>query len=309
MKIVKIFFLVLMTNLFFLLPLQAQEDLPPYEKVIEIIDLGDGFKLLKLEDGSVIRVRYELADKIDLKVIGSVTYNQDKKEYLYEYSLFSSTNSVQNVWNFMIIVSNEKLIKDVQAIKGWYEPVNPKDWTDFLSWRNVVWVSWGAPTEAQVRPGSSASGFKFTSISSLPGIVDYYAEGDTEPPCFQPGEAIDYIPGYDDHTPYGPGTVGKTIGPVPIPKPFNPISFIGSLTSLNEKCYSLSWIKGTETKQALKKILLDGKRQLEKGQIISAKNTLLAFIDKIEENKERLTPEAYGVLKFNGKYLIENLKK
>lgn len=250
---------------------------------------------------------FELGDKIDIKVVGSVTYNQN--EGYYEYTLFSSKKSEQNLWDFRVILSDEKLIKSIQAPQGWYEPcVAPRGLGVLPSWQEVAWVAWGAPDEVEIRPGSSASGFKFTSLSSLPGIVDYYAEGWHEIPSFPYGMAPDYVPGYNDFTPYGPGTVGKTIGPVPLPKVFNPISFIGTLTSLKEECYSLGWIDNEGILNSLNKKLDNAKKNLEKGNIKTAKNILNAFINEVEAQKgKHLSPEAYAVLKFNAQYLIDNL--
>jgi hypothetical protein len=49
---------------------------------------------------------------------------------------------------------------------------------------------------------------------SLPGMIQFYVEGEHPFPNFPEFMAPDSIPGYDNLTPYGRGIVGKTVGPV-----------------------------------------------------------------------------------------------
>jgi hypothetical protein len=130
--------------------------------------------------------------------------------------------------------------------------------------------------------------------------------------------APDSIPGYDDLTPYGPGIIGKTVGPVSLPSPFVPLVFLDTLISYKHQALALGWIKNRGIVQSLDAKLENTKAQLRRNNKTAAKNILQAFINEVEalfkeENQRRdpqgvqLTSEAYALLKFNAEYLISKL--
>ncbi|MFZ3065995.1 MAG: hypothetical protein WA277_12015 [Nitrospirota bacterium] len=188
-----------------------------------------------------------------------------------------------------------------------------------------------------MKPSEKASGFMFRTSFGLPGIVDYYSEGDAPLPKCPEGGAVNFIPGYDDLTPYGPGIVGKNIGPTTPPADFKPIPFLDYLISLKHEAYKLGWIvqgrdddKGKREDEeegimkSLDKKLEKAKAELIKGDTKEAIEKLKSFIHEVEalykegrekeekHNKEKeghshITSEAYALLKYNTVYLIEQL--
>jgi hypothetical protein len=186
-----------------------------------------------------------------------------------------------------------------------------------------------------MKPSEKASGFMFRTSYGLPGIVAYYAEGDAPLPKCPEGGAVNFIPGYDDLTPYGPGIVGRTIGPTAPPADFKPIPFLDYIISLKHEAYNLGWIvqgkdddegkKEDEEKgimKSLDKKLEKAKAELIRGDTKEAIEKLKSFIHEVEalykEDKEEkhkkekeghshITSEAYALLKYNAVYLIEKL--
>jgi hypothetical protein len=251
----------------------------------------------------------ELRNKVDIKVTGLIIASQNEG-YLYEYAITNFKQSEQKVWVFRVIVDNEKLIENIQAPKGWFKPkVKPLGRGLFSSRQRIAWVAWGSPDALMIRPEDFMSGFKFYAPSfSLPGIVDYYGEGYAPSPWFPEGSAPDYVSGYDDFTPYGPGVVGKTIGPVEPPVDFNPIRFMDNIISMKHEAFSLGWIKNRDIENSLDVKLENAKKKIEQGNTNVAKNVLDAFSNEVEAQKgKHLTSEAYGLLKYNVRYLIEKL--
>ena len=125
--------------------------------------------------------------------------------FIYHYILFNKHNSQQKIWVFEIHTKVQRdSISKVSSL-GWDYGIPTNE--SFGS------VNWTSPEDDDLPADSSATDFKFLG-NGLPGVVDAYTEGNHPPPCFPDGMATDIIPGYSDLTPYGPGVVGKTIGPI-----------------------------------------------------------------------------------------------
>ncbi len=256
---------------------------------------------LLLIDSSVLWSQvFEAGNKISVKVNAAIS--KDSQGLIqYDYTIRSLPESQQNVWNFMIIFKfNPDSILQTFQIPGWWRPDVPDD--DTLSW-----VSWSAPDQHEISPGDSLSGFGFVS-NLLPGITDFYAEGYTPPPYYEGAAEEGPIHGYDDLTPYGPGIVGKTVGPVLPSEPFLPIAFLDTLISYTHQAYDLGWIKNQKVVKHLDKTFEHAKKRLEKGSIPRAIKALRASVKRVETRKKRhLTSEAYALLRFNTEYLIDQL--
>ena len=154
--------------------------------------------------------------------------------------------------------------------------------------------------------------------------------------------APDSIPGYDDLTPYGPGIVGKTIGPVLPPTPFVALVFLDTLISYKHQSVTLGWLKSKRDDDCdedekpddgivknLDKRLDKAKKELIQRDSVKARNELEKFVKKVErlwkrsqlarpqsgrdeDNNDKrdkvvMTSEAYALLKFNTEYLIDRL--
>jgi hypothetical protein len=265
------------------------------------------FILFILETTSIAE-QFEAGNKIDAKIYITISYNLVTKFYRYQYNIQNSLKGEQNIWRFSVITSKEVDVSDLQRPAQWYKPDAGKGIN--------LQISWAAPEGVDISPGSTMSGFAFSS-TFLPGIIEYYTEGYHEPPSFPEGEAPDFVPGYTDLTPYGPGVVGKTIGPTAPPVDFKPLDFLNNIINMKHEAFKLGWIKNEGTLKSLDAKLDNAKKDIEKGNTRPAKNTLKAFINEVEaqgcasfENcpaGKHLTSEAYGLLKYNVQYLIDHL--
>jgi len=94
---------------------------------------------------------------------------------------------------------------------------------------------------------------------------------------------------------------GNTVGPVPIPNPFDRVQFIDKVTSYINISVEEGWIENKEVignlKSALQKI------KSNPGNKVQIKE----LIDSIEEysKKEAMLSEAYSLLKYNLEYLLK----
>ena len=248
--------------------------------------------------------------------------------YRFEYTVENSIQSRQDIWNFMVIFRFSKdSIKKSFGVQDWWGPDMPVKGPPF-------WVSWSGPKDDKIKPGKSVRGFAFET-SVLPGITEYYCEGYAPPPSFPEGMASDSIPGYTDLTPYGPGIVGKTVGPVMPPAPYLSVPFLDTLLSYVHQSHELGWINNTrdddaeEDEQAqdgivknLDKRLSQTRDLIVRDKIGEAKNRLEKFLHKVEQLWDRqqkeekrnrknpkiiFTSEAYALLKYNGDYLLDHL--
>ena len=172
-----------------------------------------------------------------------------------------------------------------------------------------VWDTFVEPRG--LAPGESAVGFGF-SQASLPAIVGFLAWGDVEPPTFPEGEA----PSSCENTNIlENGFKGSTIGPKP-PASFVPLDFLDFLINVVDRSRQLGWIKVKGVHLSLLVKLGDVKRMLEANQEGVAKNILNAFLNEVRATScprlscpgnKPLTSEAYALLFFNGRFLLERL--
>ena len=81
------------------------------------------------------------------------------------------------------------------------------------------------------------------------------------------------------------------------------------LSFLSFSC-DTTWIPNPGTCRSLESKLENAGRQLRRGNMTTAANTLRAFLNEVEALKEKqLSSEAYALLRFNGEYLLERLRK
>lgn len=174
-------------------------------------------------------------------------------------------------------------------------------------------VMWGGSETTLIMPGQTLGGFTITSYG-LPGIRDGMVEPDIDYDNL-PDEYwgnVELTKQLQDSLVYHI----KTIGPTAPPADFKPADFLTSIINMKHDAYNLGWIKNEGTLKSLDAKLENAKKDIEKGNIKSAKNTLKAFINEVEaqgcesyENcpdGKHLTSEAYALLKYNAQYLIDH---
>lgn len=159
-----------------------------------------------------------------------------------------------------------------------------------------------------VKPGDSLSGFLMMS-RGLPGIRQFTAS-----PRFDPTQ---YLPDPDEYPDSAVNVdslgrtlnyYGWTVGPTAPPENFIASSFIDTLVSYKHQALSLGWIDNQGVANSLDSKLENARSKLDAGDSTAARNLLDAFLNEVEaQNGKHLTNEAYVVLKYNAKYLIDRL--
>ena len=163
----------------------------------------------------------------------------------------------------------------------------------------------GSPEKSNIRPGCSVSGFGFDTDNKVHiGILDYYVEGRHPVPKFNEGMAPDIIKGYHDLTPYGPGIVGKTIGPVPLSDKFMISIFLDTIISYLSQSDSFGWIKSKDSFDKYHSYFDKAKSCLEQNDNAATINVLGSVLTDVEVDKDKsLTSEAWALIKYNTEYL------
>jgi hypothetical protein len=243
-------------------------------------------------------------DKISVKFLPQIASARGK--FIYNYAVINKQEAKQEVYRFWLLPPKGISIDSLLA---------PSFWSANLSETGELLIINCITRKANIKPGSTLYGLMFHS-ESLPGIIQFYAEGEHPLPKFSEGMAPDSIPGYDDLTPYGPGIVGKTVGPVLPPTPFVALAFLDTLISYKHQAFALGWIKNQGIVQSLDAKLDNAKRQLQRNNTTAARNTLQAFLNEVEAlwkdeehpyGGKQITSEAYALLKFNAEYLVSKL--
>jgi hypothetical protein len=98
---------------------------------------------------------------------------------MYWYSVCSLPQSQGTVQEFALVFRpSNNAISQTATARGW-ERAGITTWTD----RPVNLIIWCATIPSQTKPGDSAIGFSYTT-TQLPGICEYYAEGNHALPWF-----------------------------------------------------------------------------------------------------------------------------
>jgi hypothetical protein len=250
------------------------------------------------------QITFQTRDLIRLTVSARPGRDGDST-FLFSYRLSNSDQAQQSVWKFLIAPSRSLRIENVKG---------PPNWNTSLFQDDTTIIKWFAEAEDdvdefrdEVKPGDSRSGFSYET-ASLPGIVTYYSEGWADPPQFEEGMATDSIPGYSDLTPYGPGIVGKTVGPMVPPEPFDALAFLDTLLSYTTQSKTLGWIRDQTTADKYLGYFSAVKLGLSDSNFTSARNTLKQVLHDVDvASTSALTSEAYALLRFNTEYLVGQL--
>ncbi|HEY4612948.1 MAG TPA: hypothetical protein VII11_08205 [Bacteroidota bacterium] len=224
---------------------------------------------------------------------------------VFIYKLRNGVQAEQDVYEFSIITATGISIRRANS---------PQDWKLVSFHEDFLLIRWLAEPEDEIdayknpiKPGNLLEGFSIES-QSLPGIIIFYAEGDHPLPSFPEGMAPDSIPGYDDLTPFGPGVVGKTIGPVSLPDPVVPEGFLDTLLSYTTQSRSLGWITMQSTADKYTGYFTSAKSNVQANNINAARATLQQVLTDVNvDSASTLTSEAYALLRYNTEYLLSQL--
>jgi hypothetical protein len=253
---------------------------------------------------------FEPGNKISVGVKTTVQRNSSF-QFEYSYTISSMPQSIQNVWACIVVTMlTQNNISGISSPPKWEFGIPDNTPTIQIRWSTIG---------GEIFPGNNLSGFQFAAIG-LPCIVNYYAEGYHGIPKWPESVEDDSIPGYDDLTPYGPGVVGKTIGPAPIPEPFYHTAFLDTLVSYTQQAYDLQWLSDSHFLSRINRDLTQAKRTLDRGdsarcasEIISFQQTIQTEYTSTTQQKGKHIPyvsnEAYYLLYYNAQYLVDRLPR
>lgn len=228
---------------------------------------------------------------------------------VYRYKLENFVGSEQKIWRWMVILSDATLAESVTGPTEWWSRLRQKG----RGWRPeiaaVAWASWGGPVNVHIPAGATVNGFEIVS-SNPPGIVDFYAEGDAPPPRFPGFSAPEGpIPGYDDLTAYGPGVVGRTLGPVEPPRNLIPAVFTEYLLESMREATSLGWLRNQGLVRSIEAKLTNARAAFVRGNDGAGLNLLRALQNELEAQKGKgVSEEGYALLVYNYRYFIGKLE-
>jgi hypothetical protein len=224
---------------------------------------------------------------------------------MFRYAIANSVGAKQSIWKFMLVSWGSPGVEKITGAANWNKDVFQKD-TTIVKWfgqaRDDV-----DQFKDEIKPGDSRDGFGFES-RSLPGVITYYSEGWADPPKFNEGMATDSIPGYTDLTPYGPGVVGRTIGPVLPPDPFDPMVFLDTLLSYTAQSRTLGWIVSETAAAKYAGYFTTAKTNLQSANFGAARRVLKQILQDVNaDSTSMITSEAYALLRYDTEYLLSKL--
>lgn len=218
----------------------------------------------------------------------------------------SSPDNIKHCAGYFKTSSADLLKTQTVTVVG---STSPQNWTCGYETRSGFLdksYGWGARQErTMINPGATQSGFSLTS-NGLPSIRKILIE---------PWIDVDALPSEYNSNVEKTVTLetsvrwlGQTIGPKFPPKVFVALDFINYLISLKEQSVSLGWIKEKGVANSLDVKLNNAKKKIASGDTKTAKNVLNAFQNEVQaQNGKHVSAEAYALLYFNAKYLIDHL--
>jgi len=216
-----------------------------------------------------------------------VTPSRDRLQF--HYRIHIKRNSLQSLEEFAVKNYSRK------------EPTNiikPSKWT--FSPAKYQLVRWQVSPMFDpilpnvIHPGTTDSLFTFTSIGlPRPGI--FYLKGNNGDIEYNPEDLVNN------------SARGTTLSPYDPPNPFDAGVFTDTLRSFASQACQIKWIDNKGICNSLQAKIKNVQKQLGKGKTKAAINDLNAFINEVEAQKgKHLTSEGYGLLYFNGEYLLKN---
>lgn len=214
--------------------------------------------------------------------------------YVYEYILSNDKSSKRRITEFYVEHGKYENIGDA-----------PEGWRFFGGKEKYLldWIFVGENTRYMIDKNKSKSGFSVSS-NGLPVIYNFYVRSEHELPDYN--SSYTYEKDLNDIR--SNSFKGVTIAPGPDPKNYTELELVDSLHSYTTRACQLEWITNKGICRSLQAPLQNTKRQLERGNTRAAANTVQAFLNEVRAvRRNHLTSEGYGLLWFNGQYLLERL--
>jgi hypothetical protein len=267
---------------------------------------------------------------MNVKIDALTSFDSSKGIYKYAYKVTNPSTNDGDIVSLNIFISYDPLrelkLQDQGLTHCKYfgksslttilqsKPIIPVGSTAPDSWRCSYAVladykdgsyMWSARKQNKVSPGASLEGISLVSYG-LPGIRDVLVKPDIDlerlPPEYY--ENVDKTVALENKVKW----MGKTVGPKAPPKVFVGSDSLANLIVLANQSRSNGWIDNDGILNSLLAKLNDAAKKLASSDVKTAKNVLSAFLQDVQaQNGKHLTAEAYSLLYYNGKYLVDRL--
>ncbi|MFC1569051.1 hypothetical protein ACFL4L_02345 [bacterium] len=279
---------------------------------IEYIESKGVYKISYIRDnGQYWETIFTPATKIDPSINSNIDFIADQNIFMYNYSIRNGNNGKQRVGIIAIEYASEVL-----------NIVNPAiHWTNqFFKFRSIIeWMDSKGKAGLYhplngIAPDSVQKGFGFFS-PGLPHIASSYFSSTILPTLSFPEEPPEDVEAMvheftQTHRKFPANTVQrKTLGPADPPDPFIPSVFADTIQSYIKKSYALDWILTENVSTKYYNFLSSIIDDLNQDNILTAKTTLAQVLTDVEtDSGSGLTSEAYALIKYNSKYLYDQLQ-
>jgi hypothetical protein len=219
-----------------------------------------------------------------------VTSSNDHLQFHYRIHIKKS--SLQSLEEFAVKnYSQEEPTKIIKPAKWTFSPAD----SQLVRWQVSPMFDPILPNV--MHPGTTDSLFAFIS-ARLPRPGTYYSKGNNGAIKYNTGDLVTN------------SVRGTTLCPYDPSDPFDTRVFTDSLRSFTSQACNLKWIDNKGICQSLQTKLKNVQKQLGKGKTKTAINDLQAFINEVEAQKgKHLTSEGFGLLYYNGEYLLKKLRE
>jgi hypothetical protein len=257
-----------------------------------------------VEKDPFVTVIFEPATKIRPRVFCSISMDTGTTPYVYMYRIENGIGSQQTLGTFEVAYGSGVKVVDRTPKNGWHSGPMYRSGGSGLILRNR-WMWFG---DTGLEPGRewTVGGL---ACDGLPGIMPASFTGRAKTvgfpgaPSYEFQKKIAAIHMFDSNC-----VKGWTLGPMPVPKPFNHLAFLDSLISCRQRCVELGWITKQPGNAEFDTVLRDARKHLGNFDKVAATLKLREFLYQLEENKETsMANDAYMLLKFNAAYLIDRL--
>ena len=257
-----------------------------------------------------------------LKIALTAGVTNESNSYTYNYRVHNNSTSIQDLSE----INFSRSSSDYVAV------ASPNLWNfDLGDFPIYGWST--VDVAAVVEKGKTLGGFAVKS-QGLPGIISYYAQGftDVSPEPDHPDAWFHNVITNSDH--------GFTIGPIDAQLQYNNFVFLDTLLSYTGQSADLGWLgrdrdndcddderQDDGVAKNIEKRLEKAKKFLERDDSLKARRELEKLVQKVEriwkrsqdqdkkrgkdkewkQDKGLMTSEAYALLKYNTKYLIDHL--